>query len=89
MIPGTSWSFRGRSVESSRKPGTLKPWKRIGLNSMISPVQLMSQPITPVKTGIDAAANQSTSLDAARKVTGTSIAGPSYSCRDAHDDPCA
>ena len=29
-----------------------KPWKRIGLNSMITLVQLINQPITPVKNGI-------------------------------------
>ena len=38
---------RGSSVESSWRPGIRKPWKRTGLNSMISPVQLISQPIAP------------------------------------------
>ena len=28
-----------------------KPWKRIGLNSMITLVQLINQPTTPVKNG--------------------------------------
>ena len=29
-----------------------QPWNRTGLNSMISAVQLISHPITPVKNGI-------------------------------------
>ena len=42
-------------------PGIRTPWNRIGLNSMISPVQLISQPTTPVKRGIVAKCSQSTS----------------------------
>ena len=38
------------------------PWKRTGLNSMTTPDQLISQPMAPVKTGIEANATQSTSL---------------------------
>src|SRR5690349_11085090 len=50
--PGTSWSLRGSTRESCLRPGTLNPWNRTGENSMIRPVQLISQPMTPVKTGI-------------------------------------
>ena len=49
-------------MASSRRPGTLNPWKRTGENSIHSPDQLIRKPMTPVKTGMDANANQSTSL---------------------------
>ncbi len=57
--PGTSWILRGSSVASSRKPGTVTPWKRTGLNSIHRPDQLIRKPTTPVKTGIEAKATQS------------------------------
>src|SRR5262249_25675518 len=41
--------LRGSSFESSYRPATRKPWKRTGSNSMISPLQLISHPIAPVK----------------------------------------
>ena len=59
--PGTSWILRGRTVASSFMPGTLTPWKRSGANSMTRPDQLISQPMTPVKTGMVTNANQSRS----------------------------
>ena len=40
-------------VASWRMPGTVTPWNRTGVNSMIRPVQLISQPTTPVKTGME------------------------------------
>ena len=61
-MPGTSWSLRGRMVPSSRSPGIRMPWNCTGLNSMIRPDQLISQPITPVKIGMDTNANQSRSF---------------------------
>ena len=68
ITPGISCNLRGRSVDNSASPGTRKPWKRTGLNSMIKPVQLMSQPIAPVKNGMVAAATQLMSLDASGTV---------------------
>ena len=65
MIPGTSWSLRGSSVESSYRPGTVRPWNWTGLNSMISPLQLISHPIAPVKNGIVISLIQSLVLMAA------------------------
>ena len=41
-------------------PGTVMPWNRTGENSIIRPVQLISQPTTPVKTGIESKCSQST-----------------------------
>ena len=61
MTPGTSCSLWGRTDDSSRSPGIVRPWNRTGLKSMISPVQLISQPMTAVKTGIDQKTSQSTS----------------------------
>ena len=41
-------------------PGTVTPWKRTGENSITRPVQLISQPTTPVKTGMERTCHQST-----------------------------
>ena len=58
--PGTSWILRGSTRESWRMPGTVTPWKRTGENSITRPVQLISQPTTPVKTGTESRCSQST-----------------------------
>lgn len=52
MIPETSWRRWGRRVDSSKSPGMRKPWKRTGLNSIRTPVQLISHPIAPVNRGM-------------------------------------
>src|SRR5439155_16075098 len=52
MTPGTSWTFRGRSVTRGARPGSLKPAKRTGWKSIHTPVQLMTYPIAPVNSGI-------------------------------------
>ena len=75
ITPGTSCSLRGSTEESSRRPGKVTPWKRTGLKSITSPVQLMSQPTTAVKTGIDQNTSQSTSASHSRDVL-TPSAGP-------------
>ncbi len=59
-MPGTSWSLRGSTRESWRIPGMVTPWNRTGENSMITPVQLISQPTTPVKIGTESRCSQST-----------------------------
>ncbi len=51
--PGISWTLRGMMPAISLRPGTRKPWKLIGLKSIHRPDQLMSQPMTPVKIGIE------------------------------------
>ncbi|MDR6174750.1 hypothetical protein QE366_002009 [Nocardioides zeae] len=51
--PGISCTLRGDAVASSLRPGTRKPWKWVGEKSIHSPDQLMSQPTTAVKTGMD------------------------------------
>ena len=50
--PGISWSLRGNIVARSARPGILRPWKDTGWKSMIRPVQLINQPIAPVKNGM-------------------------------------
>jgi hypothetical protein len=54
---------------------------RTGLNSMISPVQLISQPMTAVKTGIDQKTSQSTS----RSHSADALTSLRHGCADPHD----
>ncbi len=50
--PGISWSLRGSTRASGLSTGTCTPWNRSGENSIHSPDQLISQPTTPVKSGM-------------------------------------
>ena len=57
--PGISCALRGITLASALRPGTETPWNRSGSNSIQSPDQLISQPMTPVKTGMVRMCSQS------------------------------
>ena len=57
-------------------PGTVTPWNRTGENSMISPVQLISQPTTPVKIGMESRCHQLSTCEKFQSISSSTATPP-------------